>query len=125
MIMFNKNYCSDVNIKPKTNYISRDIKLFQPKNGIYLTTSPSSLLPFQTTWILFTLIFLQVICRDLFKSKWYEGGLLASIPSASKKKLNRILDECAAETTIPWTKHKFNRIFNTLKRYLLDEQSRL
>ncbi|XP_028391665.1 divergent protein kinase domain 1C-like isoform X2 [Dendronephthya gigantea] len=68
---------------------------------------------------------LQVICRDLFKSKWYEGGLLASIPSQSEEKINKILDECAAQTKIPWTKQKFHRIFKTLKRYLLDEQNRL
>jgi uncharacterized protein YabN with tetrapyrrole methylase and pyrophosphatase domain len=48
--------------------------------------------------------------------------LLAGIPSQSETKFNKILDECAATSTTPWTKRKYNRIFNTLKRYLLEEQ---
>lgn len=64
---------------------------------------------------------LQVVCRDLFITKWIGNGLLANIPLKSKVKFNKILKECSAATNLPWRKHNYQRIFDTLYGYLEEE----
>ena len=37
-----KNYCSDINLKPKKKHIARDIKSFQPRNGFLFDNQSQS-----------------------------------------------------------------------------------
>lgn len=67
-------------------------------------------------------LFSQVVCQNLFRSRWFIRGVLASVPLRSKKKFDAILNECVELTTTPWSKFKYDRIFNTLQSYLLQEQ---